>query len=121
MAGQGGYRPGAGRKPGSANMKTREIADRAAEEGITPLEYLLSVMRDEEAPRSERMAAARVAAPYVHPRLSAVSGEPEGNKVFVLADHPMSEEDWIKKYVKTDLRTSTNDGDKKSNNVRFEP
>jgi hypothetical protein len=37
-AGRGGKRPGSGRKKGSATKKTREIADRAAAEGITPLE-----------------------------------------------------------------------------------
>jgi hypothetical protein len=45
----GGKRPGAGRKPGSANRKTREIADTAAKAGITPLEWMLSVIRDEKA------------------------------------------------------------------------
>lgn len=42
----GGARPGAGRKPGGANQKTREIADRAAQEGITPLEVMLRAMRE---------------------------------------------------------------------------
>ena len=41
----GGRRPGSGRKPGSANIKTREIADRAAKEGITPLEVMIRAMR----------------------------------------------------------------------------
>jgi hypothetical protein len=49
MAKLGGKRPGAGRKPGSANRKTREIADAAAEAGITPLEWMLSVIRDKNA------------------------------------------------------------------------
>lgn len=42
----GGARPNAGRKPGGANQKTREIADRAAREGITPLEVMLKAMRE---------------------------------------------------------------------------
>jgi hypothetical protein len=29
-----------------ANKKTREIADRAASEGVTPLEILLAIARD---------------------------------------------------------------------------
>lgn len=41
----GGRRPGSGRKPGSANIKTREIADKAAKEGITPLEVMIRAMR----------------------------------------------------------------------------
>lgn len=80
-SGRGGRRPGAGRKKGSATKKTREIADRAAEEGLTPLEFMLQMMRrptDHEDPKiqalRESMAfeAAKAAAPYVHPRLAAV-------------------------------------------------
>lgn len=43
--GRGGARPGAGRKPGSKNTKTREIADKAAADGITPLEVMIRAMR----------------------------------------------------------------------------
>jgi hypothetical protein len=69
---RGGKRPGSGRKKGSANRKTREIADRAIEEGTSPLEYMLSVMRDEGAESGRRDDMAKAAAPYVHPRLAAV-------------------------------------------------
>lgn len=41
----GGKREGAGRKPGSLTKRTREIAERAAAEGKTPLEVLLENMR----------------------------------------------------------------------------
>lgn len=71
----GGARPGAGRKKGSATAKTREIADRAAAEGVTPLEFMLQVMRDVTAERSERLDMAKSAAPYIHPRLSAVEAK----------------------------------------------
>lgn len=43
--GRGGKRVGAGRKPSSKNVLSREIADRAAKEGITPLEVMLKAMR----------------------------------------------------------------------------
>ena len=79
----GGRRKGAGRKPGSATVKTRKIADLAMESGISPLEFMLNVMRD--APNYEQMTAkevmaacllrfeaAKAAAPYVHPKLAAV-------------------------------------------------
>jgi hypothetical protein len=91
--GRGGTRKGAGRKPGSATKKTREIADKAAAEGITPLEVMLKTMRALVA-KAERVAAegpeegdrivsplqllveasavAKDAAPYMHPRLSSV-------------------------------------------------
>lgn len=79
--GHGGARKGAGRKKGSATKRTREIADKAAEEGITPLEYMLQIMRGEEVSEDEkvqiarealRFEAAKAAAPYMHPRLAAV-------------------------------------------------
>lgn len=75
---RGGKREGAGRKPGSANNRSREIADKAMAEGITPLEFMLAVMRDETAEQAARMDAAKSAAPYVHPRLAAV--EHSGDK-----------------------------------------
>lgn len=98
--GRGGARKGAGRKPGSANTKTREIANRAAEEGITPLEVMLDNMRFAHGKAADVLAqllacgaetpeafnefkellrfrgmaqeAAKDAAPYLHPRLSSV-------------------------------------------------
>jgi hypothetical protein len=69
---RGGKREGAGRPPGAATVKTREIADAAALEGLTPLEYMLSVLRDESRTEHTRMDAAKAAAPYVHARLSNV-------------------------------------------------
>ena len=78
----GGTRKGAGRKTGSATKRTREIADKAMDEGISPLEYMLQVMRavpSEELPPREwlaatmmRFEAAKSAAPYIHPRLQAI-------------------------------------------------
>ena len=68
----GGARKGSGRKPGAATKKTREIADAAAAEGLTPLEYMLEVMRDVGGERRERLAAAIAAAPFIHPKLSSV-------------------------------------------------
>lgn len=69
---RGGRREGAGRKPGSATKRTREIAERAASEGITPLEYMLQVMRDENQEQSVRLDAAKAAARFVHPALAAI-------------------------------------------------
>ncbi|WP_051952573.1 hypothetical protein [Methylocapsa aurea] len=69
---RGGKRPGAGRRKGSTTTRTREIAERAFEEGVTPLEYMLSVMRDIGAQPAVRLDAAKYCAPYVHPRLAAI-------------------------------------------------
>lgn len=75
---RGGKREGAGRKAGSASRKTRETADRAAASGLTPLDYMLGVLRNEFADDKDRMWAAEKAAPYIHPRLAAVEHSGKG-------------------------------------------
>jgi hypothetical protein len=78
----GGKRSGAGRKAGAATKKTRLIAEKAMAEGITPLEFMLDIMRTEPGDiedarlladhQAMRFEAAKAAAPYIHPRLAAV-------------------------------------------------
>lgn len=77
---RGGSRPNAGRKKGSANRKTREIADKVAESGITPLEVMIEAMLSmRESGEIEKAASiAKDAAPYVHPRLAAIEHSGKG-------------------------------------------
>jgi hypothetical protein len=72
--GRGGARKGAGRKAGAATQKTREIADKAAAAGITPLEVMLEAMNKlrNEGELEKAASVAKDAAPYVHPKLSSV-------------------------------------------------
>ena len=74
---RGGQRIGAGRKPGAVNRATAAAREKAEATGITPLEFMLQVMRDEQAERSERLDMARAAAPYIHARLSSVEARVE--------------------------------------------
>ena len=77
---RGGHRPGAGRKKGQVSKEAaarKVIQVQAAEGGITPLEYMLSILRNESLEQSARFAAAKEAAPYCHNRLAAV--EHSGN------------------------------------------
>lgn len=70
-----GSKPGerrGGRQKGTPNRTTAERQRRIAESGSTPLDYLLSLMRDESQSCDVRFEAAKAAAPYVHPRLSAI-------------------------------------------------
>lgn len=77
---RGGKREGAGRKPGAPNKATAERQAEIQASGLTPLDYMLSVLRNEEAPADARMWAAEKAAPYVHPKLSAVElTSPDGS------------------------------------------
>jgi uncharacterized caspase-like protein len=74
---RGGARQGAGRKKGALTKRTQEIAAAALKDGVTPLDYLLGVLRNTEKDEKDRFAAAVAAAPYVHPKLASVehSGE----------------------------------------------
>lgn len=68
---KGGKREGAGRKRGIPNKATAKKAAEIAESGLTPLDYMLQLMRNEESDGVVRFEAAKAAAPYVHPRLAA--------------------------------------------------
>ncbi len=72
MAGHGGAMPGAGRPKGGANKINDEARKKALAGGTSPLDYLLSVMRDENQEDARRLDAAKAAAPYVHAKLSAM-------------------------------------------------
>lgn len=74
---RGGARPGAGRKPGAATKRTREIAERAIAERKTPLEVMLDIMHDAE-DTATKLEAAKAAAPYVHPKLSSIEAQVTG-------------------------------------------
>lgn len=75
---KGGSRPGAGRPRGSRNKATAAKAAEIAASGLTPLDFMLAVLRDESAERDVRLDAASKAAPYVHPKLANV--EVKGNQ-----------------------------------------
>lgn len=71
---QGGARPGAGRKPGGKNKRTVEIAKKAAEKGITPLEVMLEAMHSvyKESGAPAAVPFAKECAPYIHPKISNI-------------------------------------------------
>ena len=70
------------RKAGTPNKATSATAAAIAASGPTPLDYMLSVLRDEAREPAIRLEAAKAAAPYVHPRLSAVAHSgPEGGPI----------------------------------------
>ena len=78
---RGGARPGAGRPKGIKESKrTRcnpeksqpapDIVRAAINAGLTPLEYMLNVLRDPGADQVRRDRMAMAAAPYCHPRMA---------------------------------------------------
>ena len=68
---KGGRRPGAGRPPGAKNRRTIETQAAIQASGLTPLDYMIGVMRDERNDPRVRLEAAHHAAPYVHSKLIA--------------------------------------------------
>ena len=84
MTQHGGKRDGAGRKAGSPNKATQEQRDAVAASGLTPLDYMLTVLRDEDADKEDRMWAAEKAAPYVHAKLASVEHKGDGGGPLVL-------------------------------------
>jgi hypothetical protein len=76
-----GSKPGerrGGRQRGTPNkvtvVKAAALASACADPTITPLQFLLEVMRDTKAPIGLRVQVARAAAPLVHRKLGALSG-----------------------------------------------
>jgi hypothetical protein len=61
-----------GRKKGVPNKATAAKLAAIEASGLTPLDYMLSVMRDPANEPEIRLAAAKDAAPYVHARLASV-------------------------------------------------
>lgn len=61
-----------GRQKGVPNRATAAKAAEVEASGLTPLDFLLSILRDTAAEQNVRIDAAKAAAPYVHPRLATV-------------------------------------------------
>ena len=98
---RGGKRPNAGRKPGGANKKTREIADKATQDGITPLEVMLNHMRElwQAGNKAEAATIAKDAAPYMHPRLANIESKVDATvESFAVSGDPLTDEEWATEY-----------------------
>lgn len=74
---RGGARKGAGRPLGVLSSRTQEIAARASENGETPLDYMLRIMRDPTQDNARRDDMAKAASSFIHPRLSSVESKNE--------------------------------------------
>ncbi|MCE2563366.1 hypothetical protein [Komagataeibacter sp. FNDCF1] len=79
MTQRGGARPGAGRKKGSlteAKKIGREVSSRVtkklADASATPLDIMARVMQGDVSITEMQFEAAKAAAPYIHPKLSAI-------------------------------------------------
>lgn len=68
---QPGERRG-GRQKGTPNKATAAKAAAIEASGLTPLDFMLQVMRDEGQDMDARRDMAKAAAPYVHAKLSSI-------------------------------------------------
>ena len=80
----GGSRPNAGRKKGSLQKKSQEIAEKLTANKVTPLEVMLEAMNQAYDAKNfpAAHAFAKDAAPYIHPKLAAMTHSgPNGGPV----------------------------------------
>lgn len=73
-----------GRQKGTPNRATAAKEAEIAASGLTPLEFMLFVLRDELQPFDARMDAAKNAAPYCHPKRAPVNSDGEDSEGLVV-------------------------------------
>ncbi len=89
---KGGPKVG-GRQKGTPNKATATKAAAIAASGLTPLDYLLDVLRNTENDLAVRVDAAKAAAPYVHPKRAPVDGEGKEQRLIVVASSDWADGD----------------------------
>lgn len=101
---KGGARKGAGRKPTAATVLKRRLAEHGVAEADWAFAYNCHVMRDEMAPRAERLAASREVMNRVlgkpaqsltvlTPKPVVVQGFDYGNAIAAIAPGPIPDND----------------------------
>ena len=76
----GGRQKGTKNKPKLNPTAIEEAITASVTSGLTPLEYMLTVMRDKTQEYARRDEMAKAAAPYVHARLAATVMKVEDNR-----------------------------------------
>ncbi len=109
----GGARPGAGRKSGTTNIRTREIANKLiSQDEVSALEVMALTMRAlwaeavdkggkvvHTAMAKEACTIAEKVAPYMHPRLASIEQSIDTKvRHFAVSDAPLSEDEWDRTY-----------------------
>lgn len=74
-----------GRQRGVKNKASvaREQAIQAS--GLTPLEFMLTLLRNEQLDQLTRFEAAKAAAPYVHPKLASTEVKGDANNPLAIS------------------------------------
>lgn len=77
-----------GRQKGTPNKATAAKQAEIAASGLTPLDFMLTVLRDPLQPCDLRMDAAKAAAPYCHPKRAPVDSDGEDVGLTVIVNKP---------------------------------
>ena len=88
-----------GRQKGTPNRSTAIKSAEIEASGLTPFDYLLSVVRDESADTKERTDAAKAILPYCNARLAPTQPKEVGHRHVVFLPRPLTEEEWVEKMV----------------------
>ena len=83
---KGGARPGAGQPKKGVQLPAKMILTEAMLSGMSPLEYMLAVMRDPGADEARRDRMAQAAAPYVHARAEAAGKKQQAEDLAATAE-----------------------------------
>jgi hypothetical protein len=73
-----------GRAKGTPNKRTAAKVAEIEASGLTPLDFMLNLMRDTGSAMDLRFDAAKAAAPYVHARLSSIDANIDLNGQLVI-------------------------------------
>jgi hypothetical protein len=80
----GGRRIGSGRPKGAASRANEEARAEALASGLSPLNYMLGVMRDSSVDDGRRDDMAKAAAPYIHSKMApAEFGDEEAKAIII--------------------------------------
>lgn len=64
-----------GRQKGTPNKATTRRSAKIVKSGLTPLDYMLTVLRNPRNSQEVRFDAAVKAAPYIHPKLASIQSQ----------------------------------------------
>jgi len=97
--------PGSGRKPGTPNKATKDLAEAAREYTHEALKVMVAIMRDESAPEAARISAAEavLCRGYGKPKQSVELAGDQSKPIRMIADKPVTIEDWKAAYGRADI------------------
>jgi hypothetical protein len=89
-----GRRKTRGRAPGTPNRASVDFREKVLRSGLSPIDYMCRVFRDENEPTSARLDAAARVANFIYPRMSTVdvnsaNGQPIVVQILRFSDAPV--------------------------------